>query len=308
MKRSLGFLAGFIAGGFLAAIIGVAEGDTAALRPEQFIARPWTWTAIQSFADGMLKLNGVTSGATIVKAPATGGGTVTLPTGTGTLAFGGSGADPTLPNSWTALQTYNNSTIKMLGSSSGGTTLTSANAGASNFTLTLPAANTTIPIATQALSFTGPTAARTITLPDANTTVPTATQPLTYAGPTAARTITYPDASFTAAALNVAGQNVAGGANVTALTQASGNITIDCGARPLQFMSNVGAFTITAPASDGSCIMLVTNGVGAGAITFTGFSVGTSVGDALTTTNGSKFSISIWRINGTASYRVAAHQ
>jgi hypothetical protein len=44
-----------------------------------------TWTGIQSFTDGDLKLLGLTSGNTILKAPATGGGTITLPAGTGTL-------------------------------------------------------------------------------------------------------------------------------------------------------------------------------------------------------------------------------
>jgi len=43
-------------------------------------------------------------------------------------------------NTWTAAQTFNNSDIALLGSSTGKTTLTSANASASNFTLTLPAA------------------------------------------------------------------------------------------------------------------------------------------------------------------------
>jgi hypothetical protein len=37
------------------------------------------WTGIQSFTDGDLKLLGATSGNTILKAPATGGGTLTLP-------------------------------------------------------------------------------------------------------------------------------------------------------------------------------------------------------------------------------------
>ena len=47
-------------------------------------------------------------------------------------------------------------------------------------------------------------ASRTVTLPDANTTVPVATQVLTFSGPTAARTITLPDANFTAARTDAA--------------------------------------------------------------------------------------------------------
>lgn len=69
-------------------------------------------------------------------------------------------------------------------------------------TVTLPDSNTSIPIATQTLTFSGPTAARTVTLPDANTTVPTITQPLTFSGPTAARTYTLPDANSTLVSLD----------------------------------------------------------------------------------------------------------
>jgi hypothetical protein len=103
-------------------------------------------------------------------------------------------------------------------------------------------------------------------------------------------------------------QIISGGADVTSKSLVTGNVTIDCGDRPLQYITNNGAFTITAPTEDGSCILLVTNGAAAGSITFTGFSVGSSTGDTLTTVNTSKFSISIWRINGVSGYRIAAHQ
>lgn len=113
------------------------------------------------------------------------------------------------------------------------------------------------------------------------------------------------------ASLNTNDQTLAGGANVTSLslgTVSSGTTTIDCGARPTQFLTDNGAFTLAAPANDGSCIVQVTNGASAGSITFSGFSVGANTGDALTTTNTQKFSIFIWRVNGVAGYRVAAHQ
>lgn len=110
------------------------------------------------------------------------------------------------------------------------------------------------------------------------------------------------------ATLNTADQTVTGGAIVTALAQSTGNITIDCGARPIQSITNNGAWTITAPANDGSCLLLVTNGASAGATSFSGFSVGVNTGDTLTTTNTSKFTIFIWRAGGTSGYRVAAHQ
>jgi hypothetical protein len=111
-----------------------------------------------------------------------------------------------------------------------------------------------------------------------------------------------------AAQLAVADQTLSGGANVTSATLTTGNITVDCGTCPLQFITNGGNFTITAPSNDGSCMILVTNNASAGTITFSGFSVGANTGDALTTTNTSKFTISVWRINGTSGYRIAAHQ
>lgn len=113
------------------------------------------------------------------------------------------------------------------------------------------------------------------------------------------------------ASLSVQDQTLSGGANVTSQnlgTVSSGTTTIDCGSRPLQFLTNNGAFTLAAPSNDGSCMVLTTNGASAGTISFSGFSVGSSTGDALTTTNTQKFTISIWRINGTSGYRVAAHQ
>jgi len=108
--------------------------------------------------------------------------------------------------------------------------------------------------------------------------------------------------------LGIEDQVLAGGASVTAKSLSTGNITIDPGARPLQYITNGGAFTITAPAADGSCMLLITNNASAGAVTFSGFTVGSSTGDSLTTTNTNKFTVSIWRINGTSGYRIVAHQ
>jgi hypothetical protein len=111
-----------------------------------------------------------------------------------------------------------------------------------------------------------------------------------------------------AARLDIPDQNITGGANVTSVSLAAGNVTIDCGKCPLQFITNSAAFTITAPVADGSCMLLITNAAGAGAITFSGFSSEVNHGDSINATVPNKFTLSIWRINGTASYRVAAHQ
>jgi len=133
---------------------------------------------------------------------------------------------------------------------------------------------------------------------------------LTFAG-TDSTTMTFPSTNGTVAALNIAGQTLTGGATVTSSnlgTVSSGTLTINCGTVPLQFFTNNGAFTLAAPASDSSCMVLMTNGASAGAVSFSGFTVGSSTGDALTTTNTQSFTFSIWRINGVSGYRVAAHQ
>lgn len=56
-------------------------------------------------------------------------------------------------NTWTAKQTFTNSDIALLGSSTGATTFTSANASASNYTLTLPAVNDALAVLGTAQTF-----------------------------------------------------------------------------------------------------------------------------------------------------------
>ena len=155
------------------------------------------------------------------------------------------------------------------------------------------------------VALTAPAANATLTIANGKTL--TANNSLTLAG-TDATTMTFPAVNGTVAALNIADQTVSGGANVTTLGLTTGSITIDCGSRPIQNITNNGAYTITAPANDGSCILIVTNGASAGATTFTGFTVGANTGDALTTTNTQKFTIFIWRANAVSGYRIAAHQ
>lgn len=100
-------------------------------------------------------------------------------------------------------------------------------------------------------------------------------------------------------------QALSGGANVTGNnlgTVTSGTVTIDCGKSPLQYLTDGGTFTIAAPANDGSCMILITNTSGAVAPSFSGFTVNGNTGEAFDTTSGHKFTLTIWRINGTASY------
>ena len=122
---------------------------------------------------------------------------------------------------------------------------------------------------------------------------------------------TFPSSASHPAALDLTDQTLSGGANVTAAslgTKSSGTTTIDCGASPLQYLTNGGAFTLAAPSNDGSCIVQVTNNASAGAITFSGFTVGSNTGAALDATNTHKFMISIARVNGSSIYNILAQQ
>lgn len=105
-----------------------------------------SWTATPTLGAsgtiGTLAFGNATSG-TVTLGTVTGAlGSVTasLPANTGTLA------ELNLAQTWTAAQTFTNSDIKLLGSSTGATTFTSANAGASNFTLTFPAITSTLAV------------------------------------------------------------------------------------------------------------------------------------------------------------------
>jgi hypothetical protein len=78
--------------------------------------------------------------------------------------------------------------------------------------------------ATTYIKLTGtPTGTRTATFPDSNTTIPIASQVITFAGPTAARTYTFPDAAATIARTD-AGQTFTGTQAFGATTN-SGTIT-----------------------------------------------------------------------------------
>lgn len=104
-----------------------------------------------------------------------------------------------------------------------------------------------------------------------------------------------------------------GGANVTSFslgTLVSGNsITINCGQGPLQYATNGGLFTLSAPSNDGSCDIQLTNNASAGAVTFSGFTVNSSyTGAAIATTNTSKYFLHIERINGSSIYIVIPQQ
>lgn len=136
------------------------------------------------------------------------------------------------------------------------------------------------------------------------------TNTLTLSG-TDSTTMTFPSTSANVAALNLASQALTGGVVVTPTnlgTISSGTTTVNCGTVALQYFTNNGAFTLAAPANDGTCILLVTNGASAGSITFSGFTVGSNTGDSYATTNTNKYKLFITRINSVSSYQWSALQ
>jgi hypothetical protein len=92
------------------------------------------------------------------------------------------------------------------------------------------------------------------------------------------------------------------------LINPTGNLTIDCGARALQTITNNGPWVLTAPATDGTCDLLIINGASAGGITTSGFNVGTNTGDTVDTINGHQFMIHIRRVFGASVLFVQALQ
>jgi fibronectin-binding autotransporter adhesin len=116
-----------------------------------------TFTAANTFASGDVLLLGSSTGTTAFASnnASASNYTATVPANSGTLA------ELNLGQTWSAVQTFTNSDLALLGSSTGATTFTSANASATAYTITVPAASDTIALlaATQTLSnktFVGP--------------------------------------------------------------------------------------------------------------------------------------------------------
>jgi hypothetical protein len=128
-------------------------GPRAAVR--MYATQNWTTSAQGAYVDIATTPNGATTEIEVAKFNQDGGVTLSTTTdeGSGTLDATGlyvSGvAVPTTAifstaNTWSAVQTYNNSDLALLGSSTGATTFTSANGSGTNYTLTIPAATDTL--------------------------------------------------------------------------------------------------------------------------------------------------------------------
>lgn len=87
-----------------------------------------------------------------------------------------------------------------------------------------------------------------------------------------------------------------------------GGYTVNPSNGNYQYGDNNGTIILTAPASDCAVDLLITNVVGAGSVSFSGFNVSANTGEPFTTTVGHIFIVSIRRINGISTYMVKALQ
>jgi hypothetical protein len=176
-----------------------------------------------------------------------------------------------------------------------------------NATLVTPTLGVATATTLNKLTLTAPATSATLTIADTKTVTVNAT--LTFAG-TDGTVMTFPSASSTVlTAGNTA--TITKGFTLTPNnigTVSSGTTTPDPTLGNYQYLTNNGAFTLAAPASDCAIDLLVTNGASAGSITFSGYTVSASTGDPLTTTNTSKFFISIRRVNAVSTYVIKALQ
>jgi hypothetical protein len=113
--------------------------------------------------------------------------------------------------------------------------------------------------------------------------------------------------------LTVTNQNLSGGATVSPVNLTSGNITINYGSGPLQWIVNTGAFTITAPAvtvttsqNGGLRVINGTTAANAGAVTLSGFS-GKSPGGTVFATTPTVSAASVSYTNSSATVNWTAN-
>lgn len=206
-------------------------------------------------------------------------------------------------------------TLSFANATSGSITLSPVAGALGTATLTMPAATDTIAVLAASQAFTNKTyngltiTSSTGTLTVTNGKTLSISNSLTFTG-TDSTSFTFPSSSSTVLTVgNTATITV--GYTVTPAnggTVSSGTFTVTPATQNYQYYTNNGAHTFAAPASDCAVDVLVTNGASAGAITFSGFTVGSSTGSSLNTTNTNKFLISVRRINSISTYSIYALQ
>jgi hypothetical protein len=155
-------------------------------------------------------------------------------------------------------------------------------------------------------------ASRTVTLPDADTTVPVATQVLTFTGPTAGRTITLPDANFTVARSDAAqsftgtqtflSNPVLDAGTANGVLYLNGSKVVTSGSAltfdgiQLGVSGGTGLFRLNASSSDYNVVRLAVAGTNYGS-----FGVGTG-GEFVWNANG----LHLWNVNSSEQMRLTS--
>lgn len=109
-------------------------------------------------------------------------------------------------------------------------------------------------------------------------------------------------------------QTFSGGVRLVAFnagtTSGGTSINFDSGNGPIQFIRNAGTGTLNAPTIDGEIDVLIMGTTNASTLTFAGFNATSSapVGDTYVANATSLFLASMRRVNGSATYRLAAYQ
>jgi hypothetical protein len=239
-------------------------------------------TGITSFGTGVATALGVntdSSGSFVVNGGALGtpsSGTVTNLTGTASININGT-VGATTPNTGaftSVVSTSASGVLSRAAATQDGVALVGRAGGTSSHTVSLTPATLS--------------ASRTVTLPDSNTTLPIATQQLTFSGPTASRTYTLPDASTTLLSTNAAVTVPQGGTGLTggtsgglpyfnaANTMASSGVLAanalviggGAGAAPSTTTTGTGILTFLGTPSSSNLAAAVTDETGSGALVF----------------------------------------
>ena len=236
-----------------------------------------SWAALAVGTAGqVLSTNGAAANPTWINQA--GGSTTQVQYNNGGVALGGS-----------ANFTWNNGT-STLTISTGGITLSSG-AKLNNVTVTAPASAATLTLGS----------GKTVTISNSLTMAGTDSTTMTFPG-TSSTVLTTGNTALITVGYTLTPSNLGTPTNGSTVTLAA------AGGNYQYLTNNVAGFTIAAPAADCAIDVLITNGASAGTITFSGFTVGSSTGDPLTTTNTNKFLLTVVRINGTSTYTIKALQ
>jgi len=238
-------------------------------------ASAWSALAVGT-AGQVLKTNGAAADPTWINQA--GGSTTQVQYNNGGVALGGS-----------ANFTWNNGT-STLTISTGGITLSSG-AKLNNVTVTAPASAATLTLGS----------GKTVTVSNSLTLAGTDSTTMTFPG-TSSTVLTTGNTALISVGYTLTPSNLGTPTNGSTVTLAA------AGGNYQYLTNNVAGFTIAAPAADCAIDVLITNGASAGTITFSGFTVGSSTGDPLTTTNTNKFLLTVVRINSVSTYTIKALQ